>query len=176
MEYEFLELIYPGTGFLVNRKQFFSSSSLEELSQLEKPMAYLDQMMRYGEYRLPLIDFSRFWEEIFPYQWTEYSALCLIIKLEKLGLENRRLISALYQDNPGEKPSPFLAVKVCSQAEIQHINVKQIKALPGPLRAIYQPKGFLACRFSHFREEDKLEFLLDLDRLIYYMLNTRKKE
>lgn len=165
---DFLVLQYKELDFLINRRQFTGSSSLNEIndSEIETP-EYFDKYTDYNNKRLVLCDFDQYLMDKYRCINPSQLRICLIISVESFKTEYyQRILDVMNRYENAHFDS--IGLIVSSLVEMRPLPLKDININPPGLDERLQRNGLLGCRFSGL---ERIQFFIDIKTSIINILS-----
>jgi hypothetical protein len=161
-EQDFLILSYEEIDFFVNRDQFSSSTSLDDVKKIKSSISYINQAFKYNGQNILLFDCDRFLQDLYNCSNTTSSRLCLLMKIHNFSDVGKPLVKRLLGANHSISDE-WLGLIISSNSEISKISINEIYLSPLGVREKLNNHGLYGCRFP---STEKIQFFIDLEMIL----------
>ncbi|MDC7219014.1 MAG: hypothetical protein PQJ59_03675 [Spirochaetales bacterium] len=166
---DFLVLNYRDKDFLISRKQFSASASIEEVTSLRSRNPYFCQYTDYNEEKMLLCDLNRFLMDKYETREDSESQVCLIIRLEDTFPPYEKILRKVLGQNK-RFSQEVIGIIISSQAEIQQLPLEEMNLNPPGVDSLLQDHALLGSRFV---EEGKIQFFIHLQKCLINILRGK---
>ncbi len=167
-----LHIAYDDYGFLLPQQQISFSKFFNQFKSVSSPSRYLNSLVTYNDEYILVFDLDQYIREIFKCKQDESNKLILIAATEKLNEDNKKFFSKIKFIGNTKLSKLHFGLKANVDSELTSVELSDLKLLSSSIKQKFIQKGILACRFNN----DKIDFLFDIDSLLQVMIKDKRKQ
>lgn len=164
----FLSVNYGSIGFLVNRNQFYSSCYIENETQIESSVPYVDNMITYGDKSILVFNLHKALQELFHIDDESNARLLLVINSDTLSESITEKFGRI-QGPENEINHKLIGLQIKSDARVESLPIEDLCLLPISIRSFLKQYGVIACSFP---TSERIHYFIEVDSIFSTCINT----